>query len=42
VEEVTAEQVTALAQELFVPEKIAVTMLGRLDGIKVGRQNLLC
>ena len=42
VENVTAEQVTALAQELFVPEKIAVTMLGRLDGIKVGREDLVC
>ena len=42
VEEVTVEQVMALAQELFDPEKIAVTMLGRLDGIKVGRNNLAC
>jgi predicted Zn-dependent peptidase len=42
VENVTAEQVTALAQELFVPDKIAVTMLGRLDGIKVGREDLVC
>jgi predicted Zn-dependent peptidase len=42
VENVTAEQVIKLAQELFVPDKIAVTMLGRLDGIKVGRGNLVC
>ena len=42
VEQVTAEQVKALAQELFVPEKIAVTMLGRLDGIRVERSSLVC
>jgi predicted Zn-dependent peptidase len=42
VEEVTEAQVMALAQELFNPDKIAVTMLGRLDGIKVSRSNLVC
>lgn len=42
VEAVTSEQVTELARELFVPDKIAVTMLGRLDGIKVGRRDLIC
>jgi predicted Zn-dependent peptidase len=42
VERVTAEQVTAMAQELFDPEKIALTMLGRLDGIKVTRAQLAC
>jgi predicted Zn-dependent peptidase len=42
VEEVTVEQAMALARELFDPEKIAVTMLGRLDGIKVGREDLVC
>jgi predicted Zn-dependent peptidase len=42
VEQVTAEQTMELARELFDPEKIAVTMLGRLDGIKVGRGDLVC
>ncbi len=42
VESVTAEQVQELAKELFSPERIAVTMLGRLDGIKVGRGDLDC
>jgi predicted Zn-dependent peptidase len=42
VEEVTAEQTMALARELFDPEKIALTMLGRLDGIKVERKDLEC
>jgi hypothetical protein len=31
-----------LARELFDPEKIAVTMLGRLDGVKVEREDLAC
>jgi predicted Zn-dependent peptidase len=42
VENVTAEQAMMLARELFDPEKIAVTMLGRLDGVKVGREDLTC
>src|SRR3954453_17403700 len=42
VENVTAEQAMVLARELFDPEKIAVTMLGRLDGIKVGREQRVC
>jgi predicted Zn-dependent peptidase len=42
VENVTAEQAMTLARELFDPEKIAVTMLGRLDGVKVGREDLAC
>jgi hypothetical protein len=42
VEKVTAEQAMMLARELFDPEKIAVTMLGRLDGVKVGRADLAC
>jgi predicted Zn-dependent peptidase len=39
---VDAEQVQAMAQHLFVPERIAVTLLGRLDGIKLGRGRLVC
>jgi predicted Zn-dependent peptidase len=42
VEAVTEEQVMTMARELFDPEKIAVTMLGRLDAIKVGRSDLVC
>jgi predicted Zn-dependent peptidase len=42
VEAVTADQTMMLARELFDPEKIAVTMLGRLDGVKVGREDLAC
>ena len=40
IEEVTAEQVRALAQEFFNPEHIAVTMLGRLEGFKMTREDL--
>jgi predicted Zn-dependent peptidase len=42
VEEVTAEQVQAMAQKLFDPERIAVTLLGRLDGVKLDRGMLEC
>jgi predicted Zn-dependent peptidase len=40
--DVTAEQVQAMAQRLFDPERIAVTLLGRLDGLKLGRGQLVC
>ncbi len=39
---VDADQVQAMAQRLFVPERIAVTLLGRLDGVKLGRSRLVC
>ena len=39
---VTAEQVQAMAQKLFVSESIAVTLLGRLDGLKLQRSRLVC
>ncbi len=42
VEAVTAEQVKAKANELFKPELVAVTLLGRLDGLKVSRDRLVC
>ena len=35
--EVSAAQVQAMAQRLFDPERIAVTLLGRLDGVKLER-----
>jgi hypothetical protein len=31
-----------MAQRLFDPERIAVTLLGRLDGVKLGRERLVC
>ena len=42
IEEVEATQVQAMAQRLFDPHRIAVTLLGRLDGIKLGRARLVC
>ncbi|MGB8259700.1 MAG: pitrilysin family protein [Terracidiphilus sp.] len=40
--EVTAEEVQGMAQRLFDPERIAVTLLGRLDGVRLGRARLEC
>jgi predicted Zn-dependent peptidase len=42
IEEVEAEQVQAMAQKLFDPARIAVTLLGRLDGVKLKRERLVC
>jgi predicted Zn-dependent peptidase len=42
IDAVTAEQVQAVAREFFVTEKIGVTMLGRLDSVSLGRENLIC
>ena len=42
IDEVTEESVQTMAQRLFDPESIAVTLLGRLDGLKLGRQRLEC
>ena len=42
VEDVTAPEVMEMAKELFDGEKVAVTLLGRLDGLKVNRSQLVC
>ena len=42
VEEVTVEQVQTMAQSLFETDRVALTMLGRLEGIKVERAQLVC
>ena len=42
VESVSAEQVMEMARFLFSPEKVAVTLLGRLNGLKVTRDQLAC
>jgi predicted Zn-dependent peptidase len=42
IEAVEAADVQAMAQRLFQQEKIAVTLLGRLDGIKLTRNRLVC
>jgi predicted Zn-dependent peptidase len=42
ISEVSAAQVQTMAQRLFDPARIAVAMLGRLDGVKLRRANLAC
>ncbi len=42
IDEVNADQVQAMAQRLFDPNRIAVTLLGRLNGIKLKREQLVC
>jgi predicted Zn-dependent peptidase len=42
ISEVDAAQVQAMAQQLFDPARIAVTLLGRLDGVKLRRAKLAC
>ena len=42
IDEVEAEQVQTMAQRLFDPERIAVTLLGRLNGVKLSRASLVC
>jgi hypothetical protein len=39
---VDAGEVQTMAQRLFEPENIAVTLLGRLDGVKLTRARLVC
>ena len=42
INQVDAAQVQAMAQRLFDPARIGVTLLGRLDGVKLRRANLEC
>jgi len=41
VEKVTADEVLALAQQFFNPKNYALAMLGRLEGFKLRRQDLI-
>ena len=42
IEAVTVESVQQVARELFRPEAIALTVLGKLNGLKVRREHLAC
>jgi predicted Zn-dependent peptidase len=42
INEVNADDVQAMAQRLFDPKRIAVTLLGRLDGVKLKHSQLAC
>ncbi|HET9088508.1 MAG TPA: pitrilysin family protein, partial [Acidobacteriaceae bacterium] len=39
---VSGEDVMKMARQLFVPESVAVAMLGNLNGLKVTREHLAC
>jgi predicted Zn-dependent peptidase len=41
-EQVTAEEVRQLAREIFLPERIAATVLGNLNGFELIRDQLAC
>ena len=41
IDRVTTEEIQALAQELFKPEKLALTMLGNLGTLKIDRADLV-
>ena len=42
IESVTTEQLQEMSQELFQQDKIAVTVLGNLDGLKIAHEQLAC
>jgi predicted Zn-dependent peptidase len=42
IESVTGEEIAEMAAQLFHSDKIAITVLGNLDGLKLSRENLLC
>src|SRR2546423_2846795 len=42
IEAVTSEELSEMANELFHTDKIAITALGNLDGLKLSREQLTC
>jgi len=42
IEKVTAAEVQHVAQDFFDPRGVALTILGNLDGFKIGRDDLVC
>src|SRR5689334_3979964 len=42
IESVSGEEVCKMANTLFHPDKVAITVLGNLDGLKLSRENLVC
>ena len=42
IESVSADQLQQMSEELFEQEKIAVTVLGNLDGLKISPEQLAC
>jgi predicted Zn-dependent peptidase len=42
VEAVTVEELQVMANEFFIPELVAVTVLGNLNGLKISRDQIAC
>jgi predicted Zn-dependent peptidase len=42
IESVTADEISEMSNQLFQTEKIAITALGNLDGLKLSREQLVC
>lgn len=42
IEKVTAEQVQSIGAEFFQPDRIALTLLGDLDGLRMSKKDLAC
>ena len=42
IERVTPEELLEIAQEFFLAKNIAITALGNLDGLEIGREHLAC
>jgi predicted Zn-dependent peptidase len=42
IEKVTAADIQRVAQIFFEQKQIALTILGNLDGLKIGREDLIC
>ena len=42
IESVSAEDVSEMANQLFQSDKVAITVLGNLDGLKLSREHLVC
>ena len=42
IEQVMPEELLEIAREFFLPQDIAVTALGNLDGLKISREHLAC
>jgi predicted Zn-dependent peptidase len=42
IESVTGEEICEMANALFHPDKVAITVLGNLDGLKLSKEHLVC
>ena len=42
IEKVTAQDIMRVARDFFDQRNVALTILGNLDGFKIGREELVC